>query len=335
MTHGRGPRPSPANDIGDLIISDNKIGVGVSSNLSTLTVRAKNSFNLTGTVSKTASSPTLTGTGTLFQSELGTGDRITVPGGADETLTVIAIASDTSLTVDSNFAQTAADQIAVGLPSAARFDDASGNTQVVVRDDGSVGVGTMLPNAQLEVLGNGSGDVGGCPVLIRAHAPQTSDAWPLVLSSDAGATCGVAFWTAVLGGSVVNGPAMTFSIFQDDTMLAIDHVSIDAYGLHLQQAGFSSVPTAVTADYTVALADHYIEANAGDNGITITLPAVLGGWGRELYIHKVSGAGDVTIVPAAGDSINGSASKTISTTYSGLSLIAMTPGWVATVLTAA
>lgn len=75
------------------------------------------SANLTGTVAKTASSATLTGTGTAFSTELSVGQMISVPGTAAEVRVVTAIASDTSLTVNSAFANTASGQTAARVNS--------------------------------------------------------------------------------------------------------------------------------------------------------------------------------------------------------------------------
>jgi hypothetical protein len=83
------------------------------------------SANLTGTVSKTASDATLTGVGTAFLTELRVGQLISVPGGATEKRVVISIASDTSLEVDGNFANTASGQTAARL-----------NTAIVIRTPG-------------------------------------------------------------------------------------------------------------------------------------------------------------------------------------------------------
>lgn len=67
---------------------------------------------LTGTVSKSNGSPTVTGSGTAFQSELSVGMVISIPGTAAERGIITAIASDTSLTVAANFANTASGQTA-------------------------------------------------------------------------------------------------------------------------------------------------------------------------------------------------------------------------------
>jgi hypothetical protein len=65
---------------------------------------------LTGTVSKSAGSATLTGAGTAFQTELKPGCVISVPGTAVEYFVVSAIASDTALTLSQSAVYTASGQ---------------------------------------------------------------------------------------------------------------------------------------------------------------------------------------------------------------------------------
>jgi hypothetical protein len=65
---------------------------------------------LTGTVSKTASSPTVTGSGTSFTTELSVGQVFTIPGTATEYCVVTAISSNTSLTCSANLVNTASAQ---------------------------------------------------------------------------------------------------------------------------------------------------------------------------------------------------------------------------------
>jgi hypothetical protein len=72
----------------------------------------QSSANLTGSVAKTNGSATLTGTGTSFTTELSVGQIINVPGTATERRVVTAIASNTSLTVNRAFANTASGQTA-------------------------------------------------------------------------------------------------------------------------------------------------------------------------------------------------------------------------------
>jgi hypothetical protein len=59
---------------------------------------------LTGTVSTTSGSATITGSGTNFSSVYGVGDRIVVTTG--DTLTISAVGSDTSMTASSNASTT-------------------------------------------------------------------------------------------------------------------------------------------------------------------------------------------------------------------------------------
>lgn len=103
---------------------------------------AEESFSLTGTVSKSAASATVTGTSTAFLDELGIGDRVEIPGGGDpEARTVIAIVSDTSLTVDRGFDNTASGQTATAFPAIARFTDGGGNVRLIISDEGSLQLG--------------------------------------------------------------------------------------------------------------------------------------------------------------------------------------------------
>lgn len=97
--------------------------------------------NLTGTVDKAASSATLAGTGTAFLTEISVGQMIVVPGTADEVRVVTAIASDTSLTVNSAFANTATGQTA-----------ARKNTGIVCRLSGR-----YLISANIRFAVNGTG----------------------------------------------------------------------------------------------------------------------------------------------------------------------------------
>lgn len=76
--------------------------------------------NLTGTVAK-AGTTTLTGTSTLFTTELSVGQVISVPGTSTEVRVVTAIASDTSLTVNTAFVNTASGQTATRVNSALVF----------------------------------------------------------------------------------------------------------------------------------------------------------------------------------------------------------------------
>lgn len=116
------------------------------------------SANLTGTVAKTASSTTLAGTSTAFTTELSVGQVISVPGTANEVRVVTAIASNTSLTVNSAFANSASGQTAARVNSALAFRTAgfywvkagllggSATWTAQIRLNGSTVIGEFIPS---------------------------------------------------------------------------------------------------------------------------------------------------------------------------------------------
>ncbi len=110
--------------------------------------------NLTGTVDKAAGSATLTGSGTAFLSELSVGQVISVPGTAVEKRVVTAVASDTSLTVNSAFANNASGQTAARV-----------NSALVCRTPGK-----YLISGHLEFNANATGDR---TAFIRLNGPTT------------------------------------------------------------------------------------------------------------------------------------------------------------------
>src|SRR3989344_2895046 len=91
--------------------TNNRLGIGTTSPLLKLDVAGSGRLKgtatsvLTGSIDPAAST-TVTGVGTLFTTELIVGDRITVTG---QTRTVTAIASNTSLTVNTAFSNNAND----------------------------------------------------------------------------------------------------------------------------------------------------------------------------------------------------------------------------------
>ena len=91
---------------------------------------------ISGSIDPTAST-SVTGVGTYFSSELQVGDRITVSG---ETRTIVAIASNTGLTVDVAFTDNANDTSVDRLPAALVVTDSSGTAKVTVADNGNLNV---------------------------------------------------------------------------------------------------------------------------------------------------------------------------------------------------
>lgn len=104
---------------------------------------------LSGSIDPTAST-TVTGVGTAFLRELVVGDRITVSG---ETRTVTAIASDTSLTVDTAFSDNANDTSPDALFAIATMRDSANALRMTVTDQGNVGIGATAPAQKLVVNG--------------------------------------------------------------------------------------------------------------------------------------------------------------------------------------
>jgi len=162
-------------------------------------ISASSSSTLTGTADP-AASVTLPGTGTAFLSELQVGDRITINA---ETRTVTAIATNTSLTVDTAFTDTAAATV-TRLPATLIVKDSSNNTQLIVKDNGDVaidgntlfvdatnnrvGIGTSTPEFNLNVSTTGSSFIsndsyGGIPVFQGRKANGTPGSESAVLSS--------------------------------------------------------------------------------------------------------------------------------------------------------
>jgi hypothetical protein len=99
---------------------------------------------LTGTIDPVAST-TVTGVGTRFRQELKVGDRITVSG---ETRLVTAIASETSLTVNTAFSDNANDLTPDKIPAIVSLVDSSGNLILWVQSDGAIMTNaTSLPTS--------------------------------------------------------------------------------------------------------------------------------------------------------------------------------------------
>ncbi|MBI4457838.1 hypothetical protein HY633_02645, partial [Candidatus Uhrbacteria bacterium] len=106
---------------------------------------------LTGSIDPAASTA-VTGVGTLFLTQLVVGDRIVVTG---ETRTVVAIATNTSLTVDAAFSDNANDTAPDVLYALSTSLDSSSALKLVINDIGNVGIGTSSPGAKLEIQGTG------------------------------------------------------------------------------------------------------------------------------------------------------------------------------------
>ena len=153
---GPGLQPAPAaqdasgNPVAPELVVAWTTEAGELHGFSKLTMAGGSAFNAMGAGTVSASSSSVSGSGTFFNSQVGIGDRITL--GA-ETRTVTAVASDTSLTVDSAFSSAHTGATIQVLPGLLRLNDSSGNPQFVISDEGNVGIGTVTPAYPLDVAG--------------------------------------------------------------------------------------------------------------------------------------------------------------------------------------
>lgn len=160
----------------ELYTQDGKIGVNKSVPVAELDIVGSTKItgtangSLTGTADPNGTT-TLVGSGTLFLTELSIGDQITVNG---ETRTVSAIASNTSLTVNTAFSDT----VSTGITKKSAdliVQNSSGNVDFIVQESGNVGIGTYASGYPLAVCksspGNWSSQIkNGESVIHLAHA---------------------------------------------------------------------------------------------------------------------------------------------------------------------
>ncbi len=143
------------NDSGTGTIYANQTTAGNTLQSGSSVLQAYASSTLTGTADPDGT-VTLTGTSTLFTEELVVGDRITINA---ETRIVTAIASDTSLTVNNAFSDTASASI-TRLPLALSVRGSSGTQSLTVNDTGQVIIGDFVdgnPSTNLELIVSSSG----------------------------------------------------------------------------------------------------------------------------------------------------------------------------------
>ena len=90
-------------------------------------------------------------------------------------------------------------------------------------------------------------------------------------------------------------------------------------------AGYDMLPyVQQTGNYTANSSDYVIECNGT---LSIALPTAVGITGK-VYIIKNSGVGTITILPDAAETIDGSASKSISTQYASLTVLSNGSNWI-------
>ncbi|MFA4953029.1 MAG: hypothetical protein WC584_02295 [Candidatus Pacearchaeota archaeon] len=129
------------------------VGIGTTSPNALLNLKGTLSSALTGTVAVTNLLTTVTGTLTVFTSELAVGDSIKM---GTEIFTVSVITSDTSLTLDSAY-QGATDSglTAYRDPTLFAIDNGDAVNKLTITRSGKVGMGTTSPGALLQLNGTG------------------------------------------------------------------------------------------------------------------------------------------------------------------------------------
>jgi hypothetical protein len=141
-------------------ITGTGVGIGTTQKLSRLTITPAADVSDIGGTTTANTTTAIIGINTTFLSDLGIGDRISLSSAATTYSTVTAIASDTSLTVDTALGD-GSSQTINKKSSILRLDDASNATQLVVNDLGNVGIGTPSPAEKLTVAGTIESTSGG------------------------------------------------------------------------------------------------------------------------------------------------------------------------------
>ena len=103
-----------------------------------------NNTDITGTIDPAASTTTVTGVGTSFLTEATVGDQLVLHQGTanEETRTITAIASDTSLTVNATFTDNANDTTPEIHPASFVVTDDSNGIDFLIDTDGNIETST-------------------------------------------------------------------------------------------------------------------------------------------------------------------------------------------------
>ncbi|MDO8575099.1 MAG: tail fiber domain-containing protein, partial [bacterium] len=142
---------SVAGTSGLTVLQNGNVGIGLIAPLLKLDVAGGGRFTgaatseLTGDINPGDATLTVPGSSTLFTTELVVGDRINVSG---EIRTVVAIASDTSLTIDTTFSTSlATDTTPEKQPAVFIARDSNNAVQMVVNDAGLTTINTLETGA--------------------------------------------------------------------------------------------------------------------------------------------------------------------------------------------
>ena len=137
----------------DLVISPNgtgNVGINMTAPVAKLEAQGMTAASGTGNLSTSGTTTVTGGGGTAFTTQLHVGDTITA---SSQTRRVTAIASATSLTVDSVFSPDLSAAAFTYQQPTMRLDNSSGAAQMTINSQGNVGIGTAAPAALLHVSG--------------------------------------------------------------------------------------------------------------------------------------------------------------------------------------
>jgi hypothetical protein len=148
--------PDAGGNINNTNPGNVRVGGGTAAPTAVVHTRGNLSSALAGTVTVTQNSAAVTGTGTAFDTELSVGDSIKI---GTEVFTVSAIASATSLTLDSNYLGSSGSGLnAYRDPNLFAVDNGDSVSKLVVTKSGKVGIGNAAPgNTMLDIVNTSSG----------------------------------------------------------------------------------------------------------------------------------------------------------------------------------
>lgn len=135
------------------VLNTTRVGINAPASLThQLQIRPTRSRSLTGTVATNAGSPTVSGTGTAFTTELRPGNTVRINAA---NYTVLNVTSDTSLTLATNAASTLTGQTATSDDPSLRIETENGANTIldvdergtlILYDDGATGISGSTPH---------------------------------------------------------------------------------------------------------------------------------------------------------------------------------------------